>query len=272
MYCAVATTFGVHLAVVLGAGTASLHIGNVRVEDSEYIISVMLNASAQQAAAADFRLRYDPGAFAPDRVLPGDSARQADKSVTANVTTPGEYVIVVMGLNQNTIPDGELARVVLRATSASDSGESDLAVADATLATWEGIELPVNIHGARVRLRRQPAPDNDTGAREDALEIRTNDGDNKETVSAGVSGVNDNEPVHSGRTIIESTIAEAGSAESGMFPERRGEKQCRTLSGATLFAGLAAIVISLGALILRRRLLKLRVSPKKRMPKSSAKL
>jgi len=257
MYYAIATALGVQLAVVLGAGTASLHIGKVRVEDSEYVVSVMLEASEHQVAAADFRLRYDPLVVAPERVVVGDSARQADKAVTANVTAPGEYVIVVMGLNRNTIPDGELAQVVFRAIGAPGSRESELVIAEATLATWEGMELPVEVQGARIRLERQFAQKNERvemSAAEATFAIRINDEDNKEKDPAGVSGAADNKPSQSGHTIIESTIAEAGGTENRTLPEPIGAKQRRVVSRATLFAGLAVIVVGLGVLILRRRL------------------
>ena len=131
------------------AGT--LGIGAWTAEDYEYMVPIVLRSDSDEVAALDFRLRYDPAVFEPIAAEPGVAALQANKMVTANVPVPGEFIVVMMGLNQTTVPSGEVARLALRRIGTPASGASELSVGDPTLATWEGIELPVQGASATIR-------------------------------------------------------------------------------------------------------------------------
>ncbi len=120
----------------------SLEIGKPTVEGERYTIPVVLSGGDDRVAALDFRLRYGPAVFQPGSAATGTAAHQSNKIVTANMATPGEYIVVMMGPNQNTLDRGEVARIVMQRVGEPRSGSSDLTIADPTLATWEGIELP----------------------------------------------------------------------------------------------------------------------------------
>ena len=96
-------TFAMAGLVLLRTGYAgTLEFGRPTVEGEQYTIPVVLRGGDGRVAALDFRLRYDPVVFQPVSTATGPAARQSDKVVTANTAAPGEYVVVMMGLNQNT--------------------------------------------------------------------------------------------------------------------------------------------------------------------------
>ena len=87
------------------------------VESNRYVIPVVLQESGNGVTALDFQLDFDPALFTPVRVEAGPAATAAGKILEANLSQPGGYKVVVMGLNQSPIPDGEVARVVLERTA-----------------------------------------------------------------------------------------------------------------------------------------------------------
>jgi len=122
------------------------------------VLPVVLQGGDDQVSALDFRLRYDSEVFSPESIVAGPSALRANKVVAANVAAPGEYVVVLMGLNQDTLSSGEIATISLRPVSASEHQgiESQIQIDDATLATWEGQELPSQGDQRSIMLGRKP--------------------------------------------------------------------------------------------------------------------
>ena len=125
-----------------GGYAGTLEIGKPTVEGGRYTLPVVLSGGDDRVAALDFRLRYDPAVFQPVSTTTGIAARQTSKVVTANMAAPGEYIVVIMGPNQNTLDRGEVARIVMERVGNAPAGRSQLTIAEPTLATSEGVELP----------------------------------------------------------------------------------------------------------------------------------
>ncbi len=141
-YCKVVTGLTlVVLSTTAYAGT--LTPGKPTVESDRYEVPIYLNGAGNQVAALDFALVYDPAIFRPVSISPGGAAEAAGKLVTANAPEPGKYIVVMMGFNQTSVANGEVARVVLERVGASAKGETTLSVKDPSLSTADGAELPV---------------------------------------------------------------------------------------------------------------------------------
>lgn len=140
------TTFRAGLCAwaLLSAGAAlagTLSLGTPTVQGSQYTFPVYLRGEGEGVAALDFRLGYDPTVFSPVSVQPGPAALSAQKQISSNVAEPGEYIVVLMGFNQNTVEPGAVAEVVLQKIGNPESGQSELLIAEPTMATSEGVEI-----------------------------------------------------------------------------------------------------------------------------------
>lgn len=107
------------------------------VESNRYNVPILLRDTDADVSSLDFQLRYDPAVFTPESVSAGASTIAAGKVVEGNGSEPGAYKVLVMGLNQNSLPEGEVARVVLRRID-EQAGDSVLEVASPTLANSAG--------------------------------------------------------------------------------------------------------------------------------------
>lgn len=130
---------GLGLCSLVSAGTLSL--GKPVVQNNQYTFPVNLQGDAEGVAALDFRLSYDPAVFSPVSATTGNSAVTAQKQVSSNVTEPGEFVVVMMGFNQNEVQPGTVVELVLEKIGEPASGQSELLIAEPTMATYEGVEL-----------------------------------------------------------------------------------------------------------------------------------
>lgn len=142
---------GLVILASLGAYAGVLNVGNPTVEDNLYTVPILLNSGPDSVAALDFRLQYDPAVFRPVSAMAGLAAQQANKIVTANMPVEGEYIVVMMGLNQTTLETGEVARVFFERLTSPDAGQSRIEIIEPTLATLEGTEIPVSANGLTVR-------------------------------------------------------------------------------------------------------------------------
>ncbi|MBW7862844.1 MAG: hypothetical protein H3C30_00350 [Candidatus Hydrogenedentes bacterium] len=147
------------LYMASGAWAAQVQPGAPIIEENHYAVPCIVRDTGNEVAALDFHLMYDPALFQPLAVEPGSAALQAGKMVTANMAEPGRYIVVMMGLNQTTIPDGVVAMVTLLRVGESPDGMTTLALAQPTLSTWEGKELAAQGGMVRVPVKR---PDTST--------------------------------------------------------------------------------------------------------------
>lgn len=151
------------LFLLLSGGLASanaLNLGTPRVENDVYSFPVSLQGSEAAVAALDFRFAYDPSVFRPTGVHAGVRAEQANKLVSGNTSGPGDFRVVVMGLNQSLIGNGEIAWVSLERIGNASGAELRIDVP--AFATPDG--APLNGQGDLLRLpgekpEREETPD-----------------------------------------------------------------------------------------------------------------
>ncbi|MBL7646875.1 MAG: hypothetical protein JNK74_11870 [Candidatus Hydrogenedentes bacterium] len=124
------------------AGTLS--IGRPVVQNNQYTFPVNLQGNAEGVAALDFRLAYDPAVFSPVSAQIGASGATAQKQVSSNVAEPGEFIVVMMGFNQNVVEPGTVVQVVLEKIGEPANGQSELQINEPTMATYEGVEIDSN--------------------------------------------------------------------------------------------------------------------------------
>ncbi len=121
------------------AGTLS--IGRPVIQNNQYTFPVNLQGNAEGVAALDFRLAYDPAVFSPVSAQIGTSGATAQKQVSSNVAEPGEFIVVMMGFNQNVVEPGTVVQVVLEKIGEPTNGQSELLINEPTMATYEGVEI-----------------------------------------------------------------------------------------------------------------------------------
>ncbi|MFP4172338.1 MAG: cohesin domain-containing protein [Candidatus Hydrogenedentota bacterium] len=153
---AILCTATVFLGSLAAAGT--LRVGSPSFQGSDVTVPILLEGSADQGVSAlDFRLNYDPEVFQPVSASTGAAASDANKQVQANSTRDGEYSVVMLGMNQSTIADGEVASVRFERVSEPASGRSNVRVSRTTLASADGAEIPSEGGTATIELNGEEA-------------------------------------------------------------------------------------------------------------------
>lgn len=129
-------------SVSQGAHGGTLRIGTPIVEDNQYVFPIFLVEDTGEVAALDFQFRYDPRVFVPVGVTAGPVALQANKQVLGRLRDPGEFGILIMGLNDLGINDGEVARITFDRSESADVSATQLRVTNVTFSDGDGVEIP----------------------------------------------------------------------------------------------------------------------------------
>jgi len=125
-------------ACTTAVATGTLGIGDVIVENNQVIVPVVLGGDVGPGVSSlNFRLQYNPAVLQPIMASAGDAAAGAEKQVLASAKQ-GEYIVVMMGMNQKTCSSGEVARIVLQQTGQTESSAWALGIANPTLSSSEG--------------------------------------------------------------------------------------------------------------------------------------
>ncbi|HOD51857.1 MAG TPA: cohesin domain-containing protein [Candidatus Hydrogenedentes bacterium] len=131
-------------AMLLGlfsADAGTLRIGQPQVQGDQITVPVVLEGDvADGVASISFQLNYDPSAVEPQQANPGAAAQSAGKNVMTNVKEPGAYMVVMAGLNSNTIASGEITNIVLQRRSGDAS--TNISITGTTFASLQGDEIP----------------------------------------------------------------------------------------------------------------------------------
>ncbi len=160
-------TFFATLIAVVGASAGTLRLGTPTINNNQYTFPVVLQGDAEGVAALDFRLAYDPAVFNPVSAQSGTTALQAQKQVSSNIAAPGEFVVVLMGFNQNTVGAGEVVEVVLEKIGEPSGGATTLRIAEPTLATNVGIEVDSRGIGRTLRFETDEVKDSEAETESD---------------------------------------------------------------------------------------------------------
>ena len=132
------------LAIAQGVQAGVLVLGQPTIENGQYTFPISLNGADNQISSLDFRIQFDPQVFQPVSAAAGNAALAGNKMVTANYANPGEYAVVMMGLNQSVVPGGQVASVVMQRVGGDAGAKTQLSITDPTLATPDGTEIPAS--------------------------------------------------------------------------------------------------------------------------------
>ncbi len=155
------TALGVLLVFALPSalGEGVLSVGTPAVQGNAVTVPVYLEGSVDSGVAAlDFTFHYDPSVLVPNGVRTGDAAIAAGKGVQYNMTSPGEYVVMMFGLNQSTMENGKIADISLRRVGAA-AAETNIAIDGTTLASLAGQTIASRGSSATLQLSASPADD-----------------------------------------------------------------------------------------------------------------
>ncbi len=124
------------------ADAGTLRVGVPEVTGDTVVLPVLLEGDVPEGVAAlDFTLQYDPAVFQPVGAEAGAAAVAARKQVQSNEVSPGNYVVMMFGLNQTTVQSGQVAAVTLAKKNQPASNQSSVAIEDTALASVDGFEI-----------------------------------------------------------------------------------------------------------------------------------
>ncbi len=119
-----------------------LQLGNPSVQGDTVTVPVIMESTdGSGVSSLNFSVRYDPAVLEPVNADTGMVALEADKRVSSNMPVEGEYRVLMMGLNQNTVGNGEVAAVSFRRLNA-EAGSSNVSITDTTMSAPQGMEIP----------------------------------------------------------------------------------------------------------------------------------
>jgi hypothetical protein len=189
---------GICLALVAGTAQAgTLRIGSPNVNADEVVVPIVLdNSTNDPVVSMNFRFNYDPAVLEPVSASEGAVATAADKGVHANVKTPGQYNVLLFGMNYNTLESGEVASIVMRKIAQPESGEVALSIGNTTFTDADAQQIPSEGSRGSVRLEEsaQDEEADDTPAREQEVDdvVGGDGGDSQEDTPAPVAQVTSN--------------------------------------------------------------------------------
>jgi hypothetical protein len=136
----VLATLATSVSPIAQAGT--LRVGVPQVEGNQVVLPVMLEGDvAGGVAALDFTLNYDPRVFTPVGAEASAAAQSARKQVESNEVSPGNYVVMMFGMNQTTVANGQVASITLNKHTQPTSNQSDVSIQQTTFASLDGFEI-----------------------------------------------------------------------------------------------------------------------------------
>lgn len=129
------------VAVSFVAEAGTLRIGQPTLHGDQVSVPVVLEGNvAGGVAALSFQLNYDPAAVEPVQARPGAAAQSAGKEVMTNVPDPGTYMVVMAGLNSDTMHSGDVTHIVFQRRG--DYNSTNISITGTTFASLQGDEIP----------------------------------------------------------------------------------------------------------------------------------
>ncbi len=126
------------------ATAGQLQIGSPTFSDDEVTLPISLNHSTTPGVASlSFELSFDPDVLEFDEASVGAAAASAGKDVQTSLPEPGRLIVVVLGLNTNTIGNGVVTDITLGVLDSPASLRSTVTVESTVFAPADGsLELP----------------------------------------------------------------------------------------------------------------------------------
>ena len=127
------------LAPATAYAVGTLGIGKATVEGDRLVVPITLDGDVGAGVAAvDFTFRYDPDVVQPVGASPGANARLANKEVQTSSLAPGEYKVVMMGVNQTVFGPGDVLSITMQRVPGAEGAKLALGIRAPTLASADG--------------------------------------------------------------------------------------------------------------------------------------
>jgi hypothetical protein len=137
----------------LSAGSGSGSPG-----DTGISVSVSISSdSGVDVAGLNFDLAYSSSALEVANVTIGSAASGADKLISWSSPSSGRIRVIVFGLNQDSIPNGTVARVSLNVKSSASPGSTSLDILNQAATDPEGSSVPLSANDGSFTVLAPPA-------------------------------------------------------------------------------------------------------------------
>lgn len=147
-------------------------------------VPVTIAAEAgEEIASLQFDMHFDDATFDLVDVVPGESSSDALKQVIYSVRSPGVIRVIVAGLNQNVIRDGNIATVLL-APDAEDAAPQTLSLDEIVISDPFGERVEVDYDEFRLSIEGETEEKSKRNEEEVDPGLEQTVGDNEEYVSS----------------------------------------------------------------------------------------
>lgn len=180
---------GLLLAAVISAALPAfagrLEFGDPQVEGDKVTIPVMLTGDLGPGVSSiDFSMRYDAAALTPVNAGAGTASAAADKQVHAHARSEGDYKVVIVGLNSNSLQNGEVATIVMQKNEGTSADSVNMRIVETTFASPDAVQVPSQGDSQTMNLDGSGNSDDETEDEETpAEETPDNDNDGDSTGS-----------------------------------------------------------------------------------------
>jgi hypothetical protein len=164
-------------AAVIELDTLAMGDGTV----AEVPVTIAAEAG-EEIASLQFDMHFDDATFDLVDVVPGESSSDALKQVIYSVRSPGVIRVIVAGLNQNVIRDGNIATVLL-APDAEDAVPQTLSLDSIVISDPFGERVEVDYDEFRLNIEGETEEKSKRNEEEDDPGQEQAEGDNEEDVS-----------------------------------------------------------------------------------------
>lgn len=115
---------------------------------------LLANGLDDAVSGIEVDVEFDPTVLTLKSVTTGAAASSAGKHVSSNILDSGITRVIVAGLNQDAIEDGDVAVVSFAVLADAVAGASDIALSDPRLVSPIGTEVPVEAVAGSVTVVR----------------------------------------------------------------------------------------------------------------------
>ena len=158
----------------VSAFAGTLRLGAATYEGENVTFPVILDGETSTGASTImFSLSYDSNVLEPaGNASTGAAAAAADKLVQSNVPAPGEYKVIMMGMNQSVLNSGEIATITMKIKDPG-AGQANLEITNTSIASPEGAEIPSEGSSDTIKFSDANNPEKDP--EQDQNDDQTND-------------------------------------------------------------------------------------------------
>ncbi len=157
-------------------------------DSSHILLPIFLETGGSDVSSITFQMKYDPSVLRPGAIEAGPVARSAFKDARGNVPSPGTYMVLIAGINQNSMGSGEVARIQMEKMKDPSSGRTRVIIAKPALSGSDAQTVPCAGSGVEITLAK-PGNVSRTETSADKDEISTKPINKDEVARLAATGI-----------------------------------------------------------------------------------